>query len=217
MTNKNMGEFIHVLRKEKGLTQRELAEKIAVSDKTVSKWETGYALPDTSMLLKLCTTLNVSVNELLSGERIEESAYSQKADATIVNLIKENEKSKKTRVLTSVLSVILLLAAVFLLFFKGLSNLAFFLDAPSFLLLSVCTFLLVVISGTRTYLGVLSLISKSILPLSVIIALSSLVIVLSRLDDLSTLGQNLAVMILSILYACVIKIAVEVMLVRMKK
>ena len=217
MTNKNMGEFIHALRKEKGLTQRELAEKIAVSDKTVSKWETGYALPDTSMLLKLCTTLNVSVNDLLSGERIEESAYSQKADATIVNLIKENEKSKKTRVLTSVLSVILLLAAVFLLFFKGLSNLAFFLDAPSFLLLAVCTFLLVVISGTRTRLGVLSLISKSILPLSLIIALSSLVIVLSRLDDLSTLGQNLAVMILSILYACVIKIAVEVMLVRMKK
>lgn len=217
MTNKNMGEFIHVLRKEKGLTQRELAEKIAVSDKTVSKWETGYALPDTSMLLKLCSTLNVSVNELLSGERIEESAYSQKADATIVNLIKENEKSKKTRVLTSILSVILLLAAVFLLFFKGLSNLAFFLDAPSFLLLSVCTFLLVVISGTRTRLGVLSLISKSVLPLSVIIALSSLVIVLSRLDDLSTLGANLAVMILSILYACVIKIAVEVMLARMKK
>ncbi|MDE7084364.1 MAG: helix-turn-helix domain-containing protein [Clostridia bacterium] len=66
------GKFIKTARKEKSLTQRELAEKLNISEKTVSKWETGNGLPEVSLMLPLCKILDITVNELLSGERLNE-------------------------------------------------------------------------------------------------------------------------------------------------
>ena len=68
MDQTRIGTFIAVLRKEKGLTQKELAEQIGISDKTVSKWETGNGMPDIAYLSPLCEVLDINVNELLSGE-----------------------------------------------------------------------------------------------------------------------------------------------------
>ena len=68
MNQTEIGKFIARCRKEKGLTQTQLAEKLSITDRAVSKWETGRSMPDSSIMLKLCEILGVTVNELLSGE-----------------------------------------------------------------------------------------------------------------------------------------------------
>ena len=65
-----IGKFISACRKEKGLTQMQLAEKLNITNRAVSKWETGKSMPDVSLMLDLCNILGITVNELLSGERI---------------------------------------------------------------------------------------------------------------------------------------------------
>ena len=72
MDQVKIGQFIKTMRKEKNFTQREVAERLNISEKTVSKWETGNGLPDINLMLPLCKLLEISVNELLSGERLDE-------------------------------------------------------------------------------------------------------------------------------------------------
>ena len=90
-----IGKFIASLRKEKGLTQMMLADRLGISDKTVSKWERGAGLPDVSLMLPLCETLEISVNELLTGEKLTDADYKKKAEVTIMNLVQENKENKK--------------------------------------------------------------------------------------------------------------------------
>ena len=71
---KNLGSFVAALRREKGWTQKELAERLHVTDKAVSKWERRVSMPDTALLIPLAETLGVSVTELLRGERLESDA-----------------------------------------------------------------------------------------------------------------------------------------------
>ena len=77
------------------MTQKELAERLGVSDKTVSRWETGHGLPDMAYLTPLCEIFGVSVNELLSGEKLPPNEYSLKAEENIMALLQENQKNKK--------------------------------------------------------------------------------------------------------------------------
>lgn len=85
------GQFIAKIRKEKEMTQRQLAEELCISDKTVSKWETGKGMPEVSLMLPLCEALGISVNELLSGERLSKENYKERAEENIVNLISEKQ------------------------------------------------------------------------------------------------------------------------------
>ena len=78
-----------------GMTQKELAGKIGISDKTISKWECGKSMPDITYLETLCDSLAISMNELISGERLSDTAYSPKAEENIMSLMKENQKAKK--------------------------------------------------------------------------------------------------------------------------
>lgn len=96
MDYKKIGLFIANERKKLGLTQAKLAEKIFVSEKTVSKWETGKGIPETNCLQKLCEVLNVSINELLNGERVSKEDYKEKAEKKLVELKNENEFLTKT-------------------------------------------------------------------------------------------------------------------------
>ena len=89
-----IGAFIAALRKEHGLTQRQLAEELGISDKTVSKWETGKGLPEVSLMLPLCQRLGISVNELLSGERLEQESYEQRAEENMLNLMIDSKKKE---------------------------------------------------------------------------------------------------------------------------
>lgn len=109
------GKFIKAARKEKSLTQRELAEKLNISEKTVSKWETGNGLPEVSLMLPLCKILDVSANELLSGERLTDAKYFEKAEENIISLY--DRTSPRTRVIISTISCILVILCCLALIF----------------------------------------------------------------------------------------------------
>ncbi len=83
------GKFIAENRRQKELTQKDLAEKLGISDKTVSKWETGHGMPDVSVIPELCEILSVNSNELLAGEKLESAeSFSQKAEENVMDLMK---------------------------------------------------------------------------------------------------------------------------------
>ena len=90
-----IGKFIAEERKAKKYTQRELADKLSISDKTISKWERGNGFPEVSLLLPLCNELEITVNELLSGERLQAMDYKKKAEENMVNLVKEAQERKE--------------------------------------------------------------------------------------------------------------------------
>ena len=104
------GKFIAFLRKEKGLTQIALADRLDISDKTISKWERGAGLPDVSLMLPLCEILEISVNELLSGEKMTDADYKKKAEVTIMNLVQENKENKKRFFQSIVCGIITIIA-----------------------------------------------------------------------------------------------------------
>lgn len=95
MDAKITGCFIAQLRKELGLTQKELAEKLEVTDKAISRWETGKGLPDTSLLKPLAEIFGVSVGELLSGKRMDDSQIKSQADHIILESLGYEESQKK--------------------------------------------------------------------------------------------------------------------------
>lgn len=119
MNQVKIGQFIKSRRKEIKLTQREVAEQLGISEKTVSKWETGNGLPEVSLMLPLCELLNISVNELLSGERLDEKRYFEKAEQNIMSLMEEKAKAKKTLILAVLIVFIVVLAAVTLVLVAG--------------------------------------------------------------------------------------------------
>ena len=95
MDQVKIGQFIAELRKEKGMTQSRLAESLCISDKAISKWETGKGLPEVSMLMPLCNALDISINELLSAERIAEENYKRKAEENMMLLLEEKQNKQK--------------------------------------------------------------------------------------------------------------------------
>lgn len=97
MDLKKIGTFIAECRKEQNLTQSQLAEKLNMSNKSVSKWETGKGMPDTSIMLELCDYLHINVNELLSGEHLKEEEYKSKVNENIMLVVKESEKDKRQK------------------------------------------------------------------------------------------------------------------------
>ena len=104
------GKFIAETRKAQGLTQKQLADTLEISDKTVSKWECGKGLPEVSLMLPLCSALNITVNDLLSGERVSKIEYINKAEENMMNLIKENEENKKRMALAIICGIITVIA-----------------------------------------------------------------------------------------------------------
>lgn len=89
------GTFIAALRKERGLTQKQLAEQLGVTDKAVSRWETGKGLPDADTLLRLSNCFDVTVNELLLGERIKAEEVARAADKAVVNVLQDCDREKQ--------------------------------------------------------------------------------------------------------------------------
>ena len=96
MNQMKIGKFIAECRKQKGLTQMQLAEKLGITDKAISKWERGIAMPDSSIMLELCDILDITVNELLSGEKINMENNNQKNEQLLLDMAKELEKKNKT-------------------------------------------------------------------------------------------------------------------------
>ncbi len=105
MDNKKTGDFIAKKRAEKGLSQKELAEMISVTDKAVSKWETGRGFPDVSLLPALSKALGVTVTELVNGEEINESTEKESADSAVMSALRYSKKMSR-----KVLGVIFIIA-----------------------------------------------------------------------------------------------------------
>ena len=108
MEQDKIGAFIAQCRKEAGYTQAALGEKLGISDRAVSKWETGKNMPDASLMLELCSLLHITVNELLSGERLDPEGYQQKAEEHLLEL--QQLEAVKNRGLLSLECVIALSA-----------------------------------------------------------------------------------------------------------
>lgn len=119
MDSRKIGTFIASKRKEKQMTQKQMGEILGCSDKLISKWECGNGLPDISIMLPLCELLEISVNELLSGEHLTQERYSGKAEENIVNLMKKSEHQRKGMIKGMVsIGVLLLGFALILIFFS---------------------------------------------------------------------------------------------------
>ena len=99
MDQVKIGKFIAQLRKETGWTQETLGEKVGVTNKTISRWETGNYMPDIEMIQILSKTFGVSINELLAGQRLSDQEYRQKADENIVSMLKESAFSREEKML----------------------------------------------------------------------------------------------------------------------
>ena len=96
MNQIKIGKFIAERRKKANLTQMQLAEKLNLTDRAISKWENGKGMPDSSIMLDLCKELKISVNELLSGEMIDMKDYDKKSEELLLELTKQDElKNKK--------------------------------------------------------------------------------------------------------------------------
>ncbi len=96
MDQAKIGQFIASRRKTVGLTQAQLAEKLGITDRAVSKWETGRALPDTSIMIELCHILKINVNDLLQGEVMQMENSHQKNEQLLLDMAKEVERKNKT-------------------------------------------------------------------------------------------------------------------------
>lgn len=120
-----IGKFIAESRKSRNLTQRQLADALSISDKTISKWECGKGLPEVSLMLPLCAALDITVNDLLSGEKVSLIDYPKKAEANMMNLMKENEENKKRMALSIITGVITIIAVCALIAITS------FLDLPA--------------------------------------------------------------------------------------
>ena len=95
MNQIKIGKFIASCRKEQGMTQAVLAEKLGISDRAVSKWETGKSMPDSGIMLELCELLKINVNELLSGERIMIESYDKRAEENLLEMKREIEEKNR--------------------------------------------------------------------------------------------------------------------------
>lgn len=95
MDQLKIGRFIAECRKKNDLTQLQLAEKLGITDRAVSKWETGRAMPDSSIMLALCKELKISVNDLLCGEVVTMNEFNEKLEKNLVEMMKEKEQADK--------------------------------------------------------------------------------------------------------------------------
>ena len=110
-----IGKFIADCRKKQNLTQMQLAEELNVTDRAVSKWERGKAMPDSSIMLKLCALLKINVNELLSGEEIDMENYNKELEKNLLEAVKQKEQADKRllrlEVVIGAICILVLLAA----------------------------------------------------------------------------------------------------------
>ena len=176
MDQERIGKFIAESRLREGLTQKQLSAQLGVSDRTISKWENGKSMPDISFLPDICDLLHITMNELISGEQLPEEAYHEKAEETIMNLVKENRILQKKDILRIVLG--LLVMGIVIVFAVGSPNLGMLsnnlFDVPTLLILVGLTAGMLLITRTRTLSDVLQIMEKTALPIAVLTLLINL-------------------------------------------
>ena len=156
MNQEKIGAFIADVRKKQGMSQKQLADMVGVTDKSVSKWETGKSLPEISKMESLCEALHININELLSGERLSEAVYPQKAEENMMNLIYQSEAkaAQANSVGIIVMIALSLLPIAFSVlygresFFDGSISILVWVDLPTITAMTAVTVLYLI--GTKT-------------------------------------------------------------------
>ncbi len=143
-----IGKFIADCRKKKNLTQMQLAEKLNITDRAISKWECGRAMPDSSIMLDLCSVLEISVNELLLGEEIEMEKYNKQVEQNLIEMVKEKEEADKR-----LLKIEIVLIAISITFFISLIVLIGLVEMPLWakILIGIGGFVQLVISALISF------------------------------------------------------------------
>ena len=144
-----IGKFIADSRKEKKMTQQELAEKLYITDRAVSKWERGLSLPDADKMLELCNILDINVNELLNGEKINMKDYEKKTEELLLELAKQDELKNKRLIMD--MWVLTITAFLFYVALLGLSC-SFLEEGPilgTIICISTLAFLIVCFYGFK--------------------------------------------------------------------
>lgn len=226
MNQVKIGKFIAEMRKEQNLTQKQLADKLGISDRTISKWECGKGMPDVGLMIPLCEEIKINVNELLSGERLSENHYSKRAEENMMRLIEENGNKKKREMmyaLTYGLAIVMVAVLLVVSLWTQGFSIIYYIDPPSFIFISVMLILFLGAAGLlkdffhafvlafkdkqpdkdnayeRAENAVDLAIKVSILD-GVLLFLFSFIFVLRGLGNPETIGPNLAVAMLSMLY-----------------
>ena len=222
MDQAKIGKFISDMRKKQGLTQKQLAEQLNVTDKTVSKWETGYRLPDASLLLELSSLLKADINELLAGEE-----FLQKE-------LPPEEYAKKSGIALSGLALLILFAASL-----RTGSMVDMIDLPTLFYLLGLKLAVMSISGWfHDYMNAWKMclpgkrLSKEEMELAVqavryasaltltlgcLIALLGTFSLLNYMDDLSLVWSSFAQIILALLYTAIIKTVYVILAFRIKR
>lgn len=138
MNQIQIGKFIAERRKIKNLTQKQLADILLISDRTVSKWECGKGLPEVSLMLPLCNTLSITVNDLLSGKIVSEAEYHKKAEENMMYLMQENAENKKRMALSIICGVITIIAVC------ALIVIAAYIEMPTIARIAVIIFAIII-------------------------------------------------------------------------
>lgn len=239
-----IGQFIAESRKNLNLTQKQLAEEIGVTDKTISKWETGNRLPDAALLMDLCRVLQVDVNELLKGERVKPENYDQNANDTLVDLVGEInviKQEKRGQYIGMIFGVVSIVCAIAIVMVKslGTDRLSDFLDIYTLLLLIGIICLILTATGCfHDFINVwkVCILRKRIseremkatvqtvsfaclvtLIVGVIISTAGIVSVIGHIGTAEILGPPMAQTVLSVLYTALLELIYVVVLFQLKK
>lgn len=139
MSQDKIGKFIAKCRKEKNMTQQELALKLDVTDRAISNWENGRRLPDYSIIEKLCKELDITINELFACEKISNKDYKEKSDENVVNILKSSElydkKKQRIHLLDFYISIIVLSFLLLYSFYKNIKELEYTFIIALFILI----------------------------------------------------------------------------------
>lgn len=212
MNQEKIGLFIQQMRKEKNWTQKDLAEKLGISDKTVSKWETGKGLPDIASLNPLCDILEININELLSGEKISEQhpdAYSEKAEENMMYLLKENQVNRKNKIANILVGGILAIISLLFLFmstFGSESLFAYFIDLPSSIEIVLICAAAVILSGAKGKTEIVGLLRKIVLPVGLFISIFGAIIIITHETEPRAILANMSIDLLALFYSILIYI-----------
>ena len=146
MNQEKIGKFIAKVRKEKNMTQQELAKKLNITDRAISHWENGRSMPDAGIMLELCKLLDINVNELLSAKKIIKESYNEQAEENLLEMRREIEsKNKKILILNRIITflgvviyLLIVLVAIFIEMSMIIRNIIMALALVMLLLFGVC-------------------------------------------------------------------------------
>ena len=244
LNQEKTGKFMAEMRRQQNLTQRQLAEQVGVSDKTVSKWETGRSMPDNAILLDVCLILNISVNELLSGEKFTEENYVNKEEQNMIELVRESEYHKKKgnwTIFGTVFSFIMLVIACLFVILStvGFESLSWFIDMPSIIIPIGITFFVLfaseslwdfgqaffIVYGKREYREeqiknawyAMKTVLVTVPIAGIFTFLVGAVAIIGHLSNPETIGPCFAVAILSVFYCSIVEILLIPTAVRLKR